>query len=197
MREVRRGVAQLGRALASGVRGREFESLHPDHSEFRPRSIAIIERVFYNFAVEERETPVQFRRCRLCYERKPISEFHRRGVGNLHWCKACRKDYDAAYFQQRRVELIAGKRRREAELVARMRALKSEPCADCGGRFHPAAMTFDHLPGTNKRADIATLVRRSSIKLARQEMAKCELVCANCHAIRTYERRERSRHAAA
>jgi len=78
-----------------------------------------------------------------------------------------------------------------------MRDLKNKPCADCGGQFHPAAMTFDHLPGTTKRADVATLVIRSSISVARAEIAKCELVCANCHAIRTYERREQRRREAA
>lgn len=147
--------------------------------------------------MEERTFPVPVRRCRLCYEQKPITQFHRRGSGYLHWCKACRKLYDASYYQQRRVEIIAGKRRREAELVSWMRALKGEPCADCGRLFHPAAMTFDHLPGTSKRADVATLVKRSSIRVAREEIAKCELVCANCHAIRTYERREQGRRAAA
>jgi len=88
---------------------------------------------------------------------------------------------------------MAGKRRREAELVAWMRAVKSRPCADCGEQFHPAAMTFDHLPGTTKRSNLASLVARSSIKVARDEIAKCEVVCANCHAVRTYERRERGR----
>lgn len=70
-----------------------------------------------------------------------------------------------------------------------MRELKSRPCADCGLVFHPAAMEFDHLPGTIKRLDIASLVRRGSIGLARMEVEKCEVVCANCHAVRTFRRR--------
>jgi hypothetical protein len=74
-----------------------------------------------------------------------------------------------------------------------MRGLKARPCADCGGRFHPAAMAFDHLPGSSKRLEIANLVRRGSIGLARVEIAKCEIVCANCHAIRTFLRREQAR----
>lgn len=141
----------------------------------------------------ERDPLISFRRCRLCYVQKPLTEFHRRGDGYLHWCKACRKTHDASYYQLRRDELMARKRQREAELVSWMRAVKSGPCADCGRRFHPAAMTFDHLPGTTKRSDIATLVRRTSIRLASEEIAKCELVCANCHAVRTYERREEQR----
>jgi hypothetical protein len=71
-----------------------------------------------------------------------------------------------------------------------MRELKSNPCVDCGGRFHPAAMAFDHLPGASKHLEIANLVRRGSIGLARLELQKCELVCANCHAVRTFNRRQ-------
>jgi hypothetical protein len=82
------------------------------------------------------------------------------------------------------------KRQRIATHVAWTRQLKMKPCVDCGGSFHPAAMTFDHLPGTAKVLDIASLVRRGSIGVARAELAKCELVCANCHAVRTFNRRE-------
>jgi hypothetical protein len=84
---------------------------------------------------------------------------------------------------------MAQKRARIADLVVWMRDLKSAPCADCGGRFHPAAMSFDHLPGSIKVLDIASIVRRGSVGLAVTEMEKCEIVCANCHAIRTFERR--------
>ena len=63
------------------------------------------------------------------------------------------------------------------------------PCTDCGGIFHPAAMTWDHLPGYEKVDNVgAMLTRHSRAKLLR-EIAKCELVCANCHAVRSYERR--------
>jgi hypothetical protein len=101
--------------------------------------------------------------------------------------------YDAAYHQERRAVRMTQKRARIATLVAWMRELKSKPCADCGGCFHPAAMTFDHLPGSGKAADVADLVRRGSIGLARLEVAKCEVVCANCHAMRTFLRREQAR----
>jgi len=81
-------------------------------------------------------------------------------------------------------------RERAAANVAWLRGLKSmTPCADCGGIFHPVAMQWDHLPGHVKRGDLGMLVARLSKKLLLVEMAKCELVCANCHAVRMHRRR--------
>lgn len=64
-------------------------------------------------------------------------------------------------------------------------------CADCGYNKHPAAMEFDHLPGTKKLFNISEQVGNKSVESLWSEIAKCEVVCANCHAIRTTERRER------
>lgn len=64
------------------------------------------------------------------------------------------------------------------------------PCTDCGGTFHPAAMQWDHLPGHVKTADLAALGRRGGRKRVLEEIEKCELVCANCHATRPHLRRE-------
>jgi hypothetical protein len=68
----------------------------------------------------------------------------------------------------------------------------SQPCADCGGFFHPAAMTFDHLPGSVKRGDVSDLLCHGFKRGGLEEIAKCEIVCANCHAVRTFTRRQRS-----
>jgi hypothetical protein len=135
--------------------------------------------------------------CRLCHVVKPVTEFHRRGSGRQFWCKSCRKPYDAAYHAGRRKLRIAQKRVRRAALTDWMRELKSRPCVDCGNQFHPAAMSFDHLPGTQKRPDISNLVKAGCIGLARIEIAKCEIVCANCHAVRTFLRRAESLRSAA
>lgn len=62
-------------------------------------------------------------------------------------------------------------------------------CADCGFKQHPAALEFDHLPGTQKSFNIGEKIGCSSMERIWAEIAKCEVVCANCHAIRTAERR--------
>lgn len=67
---------------------------------------------------------------------------------------------------------------------------KAAPCTDCGQRFPAQVMEFDHLDATQKTDDVAALVRdRETPSVVFAEIAKCELVCANCHRIRTLYRR--------
>lgn len=66
-------------------------------------------------------------------------------------------------------------------------ALKEVPCMDCGGTFPHYVMQFDHI-GDDKVNSISNLITRASWKRIEEEIAKCELVCANCHAIRTWNR---------
>jgi hypothetical protein len=60
-------------------------------------------------------------------------------------------------------------------------------CADCGYNKHPAALDFDHLPGVVKVRDVKSGLQFGWEGLL-AEVAKCEVVCANCHRIRTVER---------
>jgi hypothetical protein len=79
---------------------------------------------------------------------------------------------------------------------ARIDAIKLERgCADCGYREHPAALDFDHLPGTKKRRNISRMLASVSkgVELIDAEIAKCEVVCANCHRIRTWKRKSAKR----
>lgn len=64
-------------------------------------------------------------------------------------------------------------------------------CADCGYNKHPAALEFDHRPGEKKLFNIGEKVGSYAIERIWAEIAKCDVVCANCHAIRTAERRQR------
>jgi len=49
-------------------------------------------------------------------------------------------------------------------------------------------MQFDHI-GTDKVASISDLVRNKGMKVLQAELLKCELVCSNCHALRTWKRK--------
>ena len=93
-----------------------------------------------------------------------------------------------AYYRARdaRPEVRARMARRRDAAYRLVRALKSRPCADCGLRFPPEAMDLDHVRGT-KVFGFATAMGRSLISLM-IEAAKCDIVCANCHRVRTFAR---------
>lgn len=61
-------------------------------------------------------------------------------------------------------------------------------CADCGEKFPHYVLEFDHLPGSKKIDNVYRVLKKYGIESAWQEVAKCDVVCANCHKIRTYER---------
>lgn len=63
-------------------------------------------------------------------------------------------------------------------------------CFDCGYNKNSVALHFDHRPGETKTTEINLLMtsgRSDEALLA--EIAKCDVVCANCHAIRTVDRK--------
>jgi hypothetical protein len=60
-------------------------------------------------------------------------------------------------------------------------------CTDCGYKEHPEALQFDHVRG-EKKFGIGTGYTRSKESVL-AEIEKCEVVCANCHAVRTANRR--------
>ena len=84
-------------------------------------------------------------------------------------------------------------------MAARAAALRDElrdykmkhGCVDCGYKAHFAAMEFDHRPGTEKLFNVNSKVAADAEKVW-AEVAKCDVVCANCHQIRTHERLTKS-----
>lgn len=67
-----------------------------------------------------------------------------------------------------------------------IRSLKDKPCQDCGIKFHSCAMQFDHARG-KKLFNMAGSHMRAR-KAVLEEALKCDVVCANCHFVRTWKR---------
>jgi len=64
-----------------------------------------------------------------------------------------------------------------------------EGCKDCGYKESPYALQFDHIED-NKKASVSNLIRSDyAWETIKKEMDKCEVVCANCHAVRTHARK--------
>ena len=158
--------------------------------------------------------------CYTCKEDKPESDFsvEKRGYRRKS-CKSCRTKsvtkyrasgegrvkakvlnvrfhqnhpgYYAQFLSDKRVAQMYGARNK---IVQRNRKFvqeaKSRPCVDCGIQYPFYVMDFDHVRG-KKVENIATMVGHArKLEVLVAEIAKCELVCSNCHRIRTYKRRQ-------
>ncbi|CAL9977399.1 HNH endonuclease [Vibrio phage D260] len=102
--------------------------------------------------------------CRQCNTLVPLSEKATKGS-----CKKC----DAQGSGSRR-------------LLNRERLynyLRENPCTDCGEE-NPIVLEFDHVDPNNKSDNISNMMSKSWENI-KEEIDKCEVVCANCHRIRT------------
>ncbi len=119
------------------------------------------------------------RQCRKCGIPKPRSEFSTRNKTGrkpapYSWCRTCENE---------------SARERHRLVFDAVTAIKLERgCIDCGYRTDPAALEFDHLPGCEKLFSISQGCTTRSLEKVLAEIEKCEVVCANCHAIRTVTR---------
>jgi hypothetical protein len=100
-----------------------------------------------------------------------------------------KRAYQRAHYHANKEAWRAKRLRWEAKIRALILAAKDRPCTDCGGRWHPMVMEFDHLPGTEKRTDMGDArARKLGWRTVQAEIAKCEVVCPTCHRLRTLRR---------
>ena len=105
-------------------------------------------------------------------------------------CSAIKTRWEAATPEERERER-GQSRRASAKYRGRIRAIiaeaKNQPCSDCGGRFPTCVMDQDHVRG-EKKFKVSEAVQRAyglTLDRVRTEIAKCDVVCANCHRVRT------------
>lgn len=94
-----------------------------------------------------------------------------------------------AHYQENKSYYRERNNRKRAQLTQLIRAMKSAPCADCKQTFPHYVMDFDHVRG-EKRFVISRGAREGT-NVLEEELRKCDLVCSNCHRIRTHERSAR------
>lgn len=101
---------------------------------------------------------------------------------------AARRHYEAnKELMKARAKAHREKQRRELRNF--VRAIKNRPCMDCGVSYPFYVMQFDHRDANSKSFSIGTCYSSGkSIRVVEEEISKCDVVCANCHAERTYQR---------
>lgn len=135
--------------------------------------------------------------CLTCGLLKEDSEFWRKADKLQSRCRDCQRAYHRSYYNSNKSRFIEKNRRNKNRQRARLRAItwaaKQRPCQDCGLEFHPWVMEFDHRDPNTKHAAVANLVAKGcpDARLL-EEISKCDVVCANCHRMRTYRRLQKA-----
>ena len=102
-----------------------------------------------------------------------------------------RREASRRHYAKHRDKVIASAKKYSKIARDRTRAfisnyLKTNPCVDCG-ETDPVILEFDHV--RDKDFNISDAARKGvSMKKLSDEIAKCEVRCANCHRRKTYER---------
>lgn len=140
------------------------------------------------------------KQCSKCNLNKPLSDFYCRKTGlraNEYYekCKDCYRSRGRNYYNENREKqlmlALLRKRRYKEERRKFIEGLKyNKPCMDCKKIFPPWIMDFDHREGALKVGSISRMAvtDTSNFEKIKIEIAKCDLVCANCHRQRTHDR---------
>lgn len=133
--------------------------------------------------------------CPRCGIDKPIGAFgpnRRRSDGLQSYCRVCRQEYVREHYARnvhkyRKSTVARNARRREAARRI-IRQAKERPCADCGVQHPSYVMDFDHRAGVKKLFNIGRDGLRGgwSLESLKREIEKCDVICSNCHRIRTH-----------
>lgn len=129
--------------------------------------------------------------CTLCKKQKEDEEFHLRNPGSTRrnsYCKPCQKEYKKEHYRTNKEQYIKRVRkdkRARKEVISTLK--ESLPCTDCKRNYPSWIMDFDHRDGSSKKKNVSQIVDHS-LKQALEEIAKCDLVCSNCHRQRTHDR---------
>lgn len=125
--------------------------------------------------------------CYICEIKQTVSEFWPSQLKSYSYrCKACcNKEAVISYHKHKAKRLIAAKNRRQLKREW-FESLKDKPCMDCRESYPYYVMDFDHRDKLSKITDVSQMVYKLPKHKILAEIAKCDLICANCHRLRTW-----------
>jgi hypothetical protein len=133
----------------------------------------------------------RYKHCPSCNLARSIDHFAKNAAkkdGLASQCKACKKIYQDKWYEKNKATHITNVTIRKKRIATKNRErlgkyLTEHPCVDCG--FEDIrALDFDHIRGYKKR-EVSKLVHEGyPWQTIADEIAKCEVRCANCHRIR-------------
>lgn len=128
--------------------------------------------------------------CNGCKEEKSLSDFNfkNKEKGTYgSYCRQCCHLYTRKHYVENKKYYKDKAGRARERKKGYIRTKKERPCMDCGGIFPYYVMDFDHRDMGTKVKEMNKMYNESWEAIA-EELKKCDVVCANCHRMRTYRR---------
>lgn len=133
--------------------------------------------------------------CRVCKELKSIVEFSEKGKksnGEIKYqsmCRECNKKYQREHYKKNKDKYKKKARdweqRYKSEVYKFLIEYAKDGCIKCGEK-HFACLQFNHIDPKTKSFSICKGITDCiSIDSIKEELLKCEILCANCHAKHT------------
>lgn len=127
--------------------------------------------------------------CSTCKTEKSLDDFSNKKSakdGKNSSCKECTRATVRRHYENNKEYYLDKNERVKNDNRERVwKFLKENPCMDCGEQ-DPLLLEFDHL--SDKTNNVSTMVCSTTWPIIQKEIDKCEVVCANCHRKRTYQR---------
>lgn len=133
------------------------------------------------------------KKCTRCKQEKPLSDFNFKvkSLGIYHnQCRECTRLWVKNHYNSNREYYLDKTRTRNKAIRLELQAYITEyflnnHCVDCGER-DIRVLEFDHQGKISKLDSVSSLIRaRVPLIKVKEEIAKCEVRCANCHRKRT------------
>ncbi len=98
------------------------------------------------------------------------------------------RQYRRDHYYKNKEQYFGRNRKAKESKQDYIRQAKNKPCMDCNESYPHYVMDFDHRDPDKKLWTIATMNTRTW-KQIKEEIAKCDVVCSNCHRERTHKYR--------
>jgi len=99
------------------------------------------------------------------------------------------KKSNLKYYQKnKKAQLVRNKSKRDLIRDFVHKYKESRGCMDCGEKLPYYVLDLDHREPSEKEFTPSRLYKNGSWSVMRAELDKCDVVCANCHRIRTHEK---------
>ena len=140
------------------------------------------------------------KKCTICKIEKENTEFNKNKVkkdGLNTICRECSNRVSKNYYilnKENHIKKVGERNKQYRNKIHNyiLDLFKEKGCKDCGIK-DTRVLEFDHLPNFEKVNNISSMVTYSlSLVTIKKEIEKCDIVCANCHRIRTVERNEKN-----